>query len=201
MFKKITIKKTHFPKKAGGFSLIELLVSVTIFVFLTSFLLAKYGTFNQGVLLTNLAYDVALTIRNAQSYGLNVKSVPTATITYSNTFTFPYGVHFDTTTGSNNKIIFFTDSNANKIYDGTSEDISTYTFKINSTITSICVGAGACDNTIPVTMMDVTFLRPDPDAIISVNGVTYTYVEITLTSSSGDTKKVTVRSNGQITIL
>ena len=79
-----------------GFTLIELLVCITIFVIMTALLLFKYGNFNQSVLLTNLAYDTALTIRTAQNYGLSVKAVKDASgadvICSSSNFQCAYGV-------------------------------------------------------------------------------------------------------------
>lgn len=182
-----------------GFTLVELMVSVAIFAFMTAFLVAKYGTFNQGILLTNLAYDVALTIRNAQSYGLNVKSKPSASQNYSTEFDKPYGVHFET--GANNKVmIFFADTNADGKYDGTSELITSYNIKRGSSVSLLCAGSGSCT---PGTSLDITFKRPDPNAIIKKNGETgntYSYSEITLVSTDGGVKKVAVRSTGQITV-
>ena len=61
------------PSRSGGFTLIELIVSVAIFVFMTALVVAKYGNFNQSVLMTDLAYDIALTLRTAQTYGVSVQ--------------------------------------------------------------------------------------------------------------------------------
>src|SRR6185369_4435025 len=80
--------KLPFSKR--GFTLIELLISVAIFVYMTGLLVAKYGNFNQSVLLTDLAYDVALTIRTAQTYGLSVKAVNSSPSPYQ----YAYGVDF-----------------------------------------------------------------------------------------------------------
>ncbi len=198
--------KKKFFKYAKGFTLIELMVTVGIFVLLTGLLVAKYGTFNQGILLTNLAYDVALTLRSAQSYGLNVKSAPTATQTYSDTFTSAYGVHFDNgTSGSpapNTQIIFFIDANDNKVYDpnaNPSEKISSYTIQRGSKVETLCVN----DETLPcattVSTLDITFKRPDPDAVINGNPAN-SYAEIRLRSSDGSIKKVIVRRTGQIAV-
>jgi prepilin-type N-terminal cleavage/methylation domain-containing protein len=130
-----------------GFTIIELVVSVAIFAFMTAFLVARYGTFNQGVLLTNLAYDVALTIRNAQSYGLNVKSLPAG----------------DDENSCN--------SNPGELPDS----------------------------------VDVSFVRPNPDSyILSIMPSASSkknYTEITVAASDGSTKRIAVRSTGQIAVL
>src|SRR3989338_6906440 len=56
-----------------GFTLVELLVTLSLFVVLTTIVLFSQQKFNGSILLTNLAYDVALTIRQAQTFGVNVR--------------------------------------------------------------------------------------------------------------------------------
>ncbi len=56
----------------AGFTLVELLVTISIFVFMTALVLAKYDTFDKNTLLTNAAYDIALQLREAQVYGISV---------------------------------------------------------------------------------------------------------------------------------
>ncbi len=184
-------------KKQKGFTLIELMVSIAIFAFMTAFMLAKYGGFNQSVLLTNLAYDVALTIRTAQSYGLNVKSAKRDT----NDFKFPYGVHFQKNVTS---FVFFVDGNSNGIYDATDQSISTSNIKRGNKISEICVGSVSFCADIN-SSLDITFKRPDPDAIIKVGTDTinsYSYARITLSLSDGSAiRKVSVYSTGQIAVM
>jgi len=99
-----------------AFTLVELMVSVGIFLMMTGLVVAKYGNFNQSVLLTNLAYDVALTIRTAQTYGLSVRNNDLSNS--SSDFQSGYGVHLDTSTrpdsnsgnNFNQEIIFFADN-------------------------------------------------------------------------------------------
>lgn len=167
--------------KIRGFTLIELLISVSIFVFMTALLVAKYGNFNQSVLLTNLAYDVALTLRTAQTYGLSVQG-------QTGQFQYAYGVDFcelpDATSPSlncprpsidaaNNQVItMFADVNRNGGYDNGDFAVSTYSIKrgakilgfCTSVIGSSCTGTGGVDNNLK--RVHVSFSRPDPDAII-----------------------------------
>jgi prepilin-type N-terminal cleavage/methylation domain-containing protein len=214
--------KTGSPKNQrdnratkSGFTLIELMVSLAIFAFMTAFLLAKYGTFDQNTLLTNLAYDTAITIRSAQSYGLNVQGVLNAStcngqagFTAGNPcFFYPYGVHFGNPT-PNNQFILFTDLNqgtANAgLYTGSNEDVSKYTMNRGYTIQSICAGT-ASSTCAQLSSLDITFKRPNPDAIIDgaqlVGGpvTNQAYAKITLTAN-GLTQSVVVQSTGQISI-
>ena len=196
-----------------GFTLVELMVSIGIFAFMTALHVAKYGTFNQGILLTNLAYDVALTIRNAQSYGLNVKSKPSGGTdcaaggsSFSNCFDYPYGVHFDEGASGdpapNTRFVFFADISKDGVYNSGDEIIKTSYIRRGRIVDNICISLDSSCNITP-SSLDITFKRPDPNAIIIGNinqNTKYAYAEITLKSSDGGLKKVTVRSTGQIDV-
>jgi type II secretory pathway pseudopilin PulG len=193
----------------------ELIVSVAIFAFMTAFVVAKYGNFNQGILLTSLAYDVALTIHNAQSYGLNVKSAPGSSQNFSTEFKYAYGVHFSKNSSNNTKMIFFADGPLlapDGIYDLSGGDsiISTYTLKGGSKVSDLCIktaknsngSLSSCDSVDDT--LDITFKRPDPDAIITGNEIkvnrSNVYAEILLQSSNGSTIKVIVQNSGQVEV-
>src|ERR1035437_7192675 len=90
---------------SAGFTLVELMVTVGIFLFMTALVVAKYGSFNDGTLLTSMSYDVALALRSAQSYGLNVQGY-----NGTNSFNYPYGMHFNSSADYNNQMILFADS-------------------------------------------------------------------------------------------
>lgn len=186
------------PKSNSGFTLVELLVSVAIFTIMTALVVAKYGTFNQSVLLTNLAYDVAITIRTAQTYGLSVRNTDTS----STDFKSPYGVHFSTATGANDKMLFFADDGTDDgIYDNSDRLIGTYTLKRGAIISGFCSNQSGCTN-LGTGVLDVSFKRPDPDAIICYDGSCDDdqYMEIVIRGTDGDIRSVTVRSNGQISV-
>ncbi len=189
---------SSFKKKIDsgkGFTLVELLVSVSIFVFMTALLLSKYGSFNQGILLTNLAYDVALTIRTAQSYGLNVKSKSRTADEFEGSF----GVHFDkTASGSpakNTQIILFADvGTVANSYDTEDVIMSTYNIKRGSVVSELTVLATSKST------LDLVFKRPDPKAMIH-NDVNNDVATIELKTSDGSTKKIYVRNTGQIGVV
>lgn len=165
--------------KNKGFTLIELMITVGIFAIMTALLVAKYGTFNNGVLLTNLAYDIALNIRSAQSYGLNTRGDD------SDSFIGTYSVSFE----KNKKHFILTGGGLEKM---------TY-IKRGSYIKELRVGS-SYDKTSTVEEIAITFNRPDPSARISVPGspVNYTYGEIIVSSAEGVTKKIIIQSTGQI---
>lgn len=168
--------KSSFRK---AFTLVELMVSVAIFVFMTALLVASYGNFNSSVLLTSTAYDVALAVRTAQTYGISVKNNPT------DNFSAIYGIYinksFASPTGCNNPdptaIIFFSNplsavSPQNYVCT-VSTIISTYHLKYGIKVSLICTtnDATACGGDPVYTFPDimVSFKRPDPDAQISAH--------------------------------
>lgn len=83
-------KNTH-----RGFTLVELLVTIGIFVFMSALILSRYNSYNSGTLLTNAAYDVALAVKEAQTYGIGVKNSESE----SNQFSTGYGLFFATDSG------------------------------------------------------------------------------------------------------
>jgi type II secretory pathway pseudopilin PulG len=196
--------KLFVHRNSRGFTLVELLVTIGIFIIMTALIMARYGTFSSGAILTNLAYDVALTIRSAETYGLSVKK------TESNEFVASYGVHFDTS--KSKQFTLFADggidNSPNGIYDDPTlfpkdYDVKTYFIRQGASIKGICVGTGqTCDGS-PHTIVDISFMRPDPEAIICVDSpciTKYDYAEVTVQSRDGSTRIIKVHKNGQISV-
>ena len=180
-----------------GFTLVELLVTISIFVILTGVVLFSQSKFNSTILLTNLAYDTALTIRQAQTYGINIKEFGT------NQFV-PYGVHFDIS--ANKSFILFADTDSNNLFTGSDLAhcvsavgcVNRYNIKSGNKILDLCTDSG-CGKA----SLDITFKRPNPDAII--NSVpadpSISFAKIILSSADGNaTTTVKVQTNGLIQI-
>ena len=199
-------------KNKGGFTLVELMVCIIIFVAMTALLVFKYGNFNQSVLLTNLTYDTALTLRTAQNYGLSVKggltdSGGTLVSCNSDSFNCAYGVAFTSKTAgsghlTNNKFILFVDKQNNGKYNGSDDDITVYTLKGGATISKICVISDDCSQTVDE--IYISFKRPDPSAMMCSGGCSpkkqYSYVRIVIKGTDNSTRSLSVRSNGQISV-
>lgn len=60
-------------RRQGGFTLIEMLVVAAIIVVVTTIVFAGQSNFNGVVILNSTAYDIALTARNAETYGLGTR--------------------------------------------------------------------------------------------------------------------------------
>lgn len=148
----MVFKTTH---RQRGFSLIELLVSLAIAVLVVGGILLRFRSFDSIVVLKGTAYDVALTLREAQ-----VKSVSAGGGEGASFADYPVGVFFDT--GEPNEYIAFYDVNDNSDYDsGTDTIIETYVIPDNYEISDICLDS---DCTNP-TSLTITYHRPEFDAV------------------------------------
>jgi prepilin-type N-terminal cleavage/methylation domain-containing protein len=205
-------RHTHRNSQEKGFTLIELIISIAIFALMTVLLIVKYGTFNDSVLLTNLAYDVAATIRTAQTYGLSVRSGEDSCDNTDDRFKCAYGVRFDT---ANPKVfsifsIFPVEStDPDEYIDSFSpsnnavnfQDVDpTYTLKRGAKFSSVCYGVNSCD--VYDGELEIVFLRPNPNAILCYQGVCHTggYAEVFIEGTDGSVRSVVVLSNGQISV-
>lgn len=180
-------------KHSRGFTLVELLVTLSLFVVLTTVVLFSNSQFNGSILLTNLAYDVALTVRQAQTYGVNVRE-DTVENVGDKKFQHAYGVHFEI--AENKKFFIFSDNDGDGIYDSGESKINSYNIKRGNYIKAIsCVGDTLCGS-----ILDITFLRPNPDAKIN-NNDNITQATITVTSADdGSERRIVVNSTGQISV-
>lgn len=203
----------HTKKNKSGFTLVELLVTTSIFVIMTALMVAKFGNLNQGVLLTNLAYDVALTIRTAQTYGVSVQGTALLQqigVTPSNIFSYAYGVNL--VKGDTQMTLFVDSYNVNQstgegnhIFDSANnlEGGIIYYIKRGAKIAGFCKleNCSFDPNATSPSRVDITFLRPNPDAVICVDGdCSANYVRIFVQATDRTTRSVTVRQTGQISV-
>ncbi len=91
-----------------GFTLVELIVVLAILSVLTVVAITGQGQFDRSILLTDTAYTVALSVRQAQTLGISSRTYATTT-PISNT---GYGIHFGPASGSNkSQYTLFADTN------------------------------------------------------------------------------------------
>lgn len=185
--------------KNKGFSLVELIASVAIFTIIMSVILVKHSEFSGTLAVENLAYDIALSIRKAQVFGLSVREFRTG----GGSFDVGYGLHFDST--SNDSYIFFVDINRNKKYDDSSEIIETFVLNKGNIIEEFCAvissNSEKC-STSGITYLDIIFERPNPDAIIKSSVVSdlYNSAVITIASPNGTKWNINTITTGQISV-
>lgn len=210
------MQKFFKEKKIGkaGFTLVELLVTISMFVVITGVVLVNSNQFDNSVLLRNFTYDIALTIKQAQTYGVNVNE------NSQGGFKNSYGVYFDINDapkgGSNTNFVIFSDfldqdflpSDPKSINPSVttcnidSECIKKYSMNKGAHIKSICVSEN--DNICDTKTLSILFERPKLDAkMYSFDSSipsedSYKYVKINLESGDGATSSVVVTSAGQI---
>lgn len=197
---------TTRPSHQRGFSLPELIIVIGIFVIITTIALFNQGRLSSSVLLTNMAYEVGLAIREAQIYGIGVRSEDTG-----DNFTGQYGVHF--TTANPRQVIVYADNAA-----GPDDTQYTYTageekyiYEFNNSrgnkILAMCAGdwgGGPCNDAVGDQTMDILFKRPNPAAIVKRPGEddpTSARVYIVVTNlDEDDCRAVIVEPTGQIRV-
>lgn len=206
-----------------GFTLIELLVVLAIITAITGIALSSQSGFNKSLIVANTAYDIALALRSAETYGLSSR-VAEGTILDAG-----YGLHFDKSTPSS--FVFFSDlhpisSEISPCHpsSGTSapdakpgdcayqaeegERVTTYTLGNGITVSDFCAYAGgawscATSGAGALSTLDIVFARPNPDPFISTNG-TYSAASpvtsacLTITSPQGGARYVSIVASGSI---
>lgn len=203
-------------KPLRGFTLIEMLVVLAIIVVLMSIVFSGQLNFNRTLSLNNAAYDIALTLRQAQSYGLSSqaffhvnnpgygvyfqKAAPTSYIFFSDIYpAVSAGAQPDARPG--NSIYDATDSNSDGVPD---ETVQTYSLNNGFTLSAFCVyatGPGRVCTTGSLTALSVTFSRPN--AITTIKGNTgswgtYTNACVKMSSLNGDTRYISVSQTGEV---
>jgi Tfp pilus assembly protein FimT len=199
-----------------GFTIVELMITVTIMMIMTLVVFFNYNKFNESSLISALAYDMSLTIRQAQVYGIasreaGVNQSVSIGSASSNDFKFAYGVHFELS--NPNSFIFFVDTNENGKYDSEvdlHESLQTYSFQRGIKIKELCFvgvpsssGCNSNGSMKTAGTLDITFLRPDPEAKIKPNNASgaVSFGTIYLQNASNDLfKSVSVYSTGQISV-
>lgn len=180
-----------------GFTLVELLVTIMIFVIMTTILALRYGDFSKGIILTNLVYDVALAIRQAQSYGINVSD--TTPDGRDADYSQSYGVHFNINEPT--KFILFRDDGTLKNFyvAGSDTIIKEYQIKNGNVLQKICYDSTVNPTCgISGTAESIVFARPSPSPIISRGNRQALYLRFA--APDGSTQSIMVRSSGQISI-
>lgn len=178
-----------------GFTLVELLVTISIAILITAMLFANFHHFREVLSLKRAAQEIALSLRQAQVYGTSVREFGEGSGKFPG-----YGIHFEA--GNPDSYILFADVNANNSYDGASEKVQTFSIGTKDVISDLCLNAktsppGACS----LSQLNVIFLRPNPTIILTNDGYTSSSdAEITIKSPKGGQKTVIIWSTGQISV-
>lgn len=179
--------------QSSGFTLVELLVTLGIFMVMTGVVLANYRTYNTGALFANASEDIVLALRQAQVYGVGSKGEGTS-------FTTPYGVYFLRSTPS--QIIIFADKDSNGLYSS-ADDTMIETIKWPSNVKIDASTGITCDADSNASVVGVTFNRPNPSAVITKSTLAdcanLGKIKI-IDTNTNKTVSVTITTAGQISL-
>lgn len=168
-----------------------MLVTVSIFAIISAIVIVRNAQFDDETLLHNLAYDIALSIRQAQQFGVNVRGT-------TGTFDEAYGLHFQ---AGADTYEFFLDGDGDGLYNPNNDQLlETYTIGRGSRIGVLCdLDAGSSTCSAQETL-DVVFRRPNPDAVINNNTIGLASIELVSARETGQ-RLIMVQSTGQISIV
>lgn len=193
--------RTLRPVVSGGFGLVELLVSISIIVLITSLVLINHSSFNGAVLLRSQAYEVALRAREVQLFAVSV-------VGESGDFRNTYGLHFDSTVSTNPFYRIFRDADGDNYYDS-DEEFGTQGFlDTRFEIRELRVVGGPSDGTTP-NSVSVVFARPNFDARffnaassdLSANRLEIDVSRVNSSGSGpGEVRTIEISRTGQISV-
>lgn len=192
------------------------MVVLAIITVITSVVFTSQSSFNKTLILGNTAYDIALTLRSAQSRGLGSRALTDASGNLISERT-GYGLHF--VSSAPTTFTLFADTSPAVSCDtpdckpgdhaytsGSDALLQTYTLGNGMRISNFCSFANSswsCSSNGEITALDIVFLRPSPNPFMSVNGAyssafPVTKACLTVIAPQGGTKFISVVSSGQI---
>lgn len=197
-------------KSNRAFTLVELIVVLSIIIVITGVVLTNQGQFNRTLILSNTAYDIALSLRSAQTFGVSSRARGTV-------YNAGYGLHFSNGSSPSSYILFADTSPpascstpnckpGNKIYTSDDTLVQAYDIGNGITINNFCassISGGICKTAAApysggLSSLDIVFARPNPSASIFADGSSYTDACLELVSPQGGARYVSVAASGQI---
>jgi prepilin-type N-terminal cleavage/methylation domain-containing protein len=195
------MRNKKFPKApiSRGFTVIELVAVMSIIVIITSVVLFNTNRFNSSILLRSLAYEIGLSLRQAQLYGIS-------TLGNANTFGSSYGIYMTSSmvgaSNANATYPLYVDKNQNGTFDP-GETVEQFSLREGFYIKDVCT-TDAPQKCLSNNISDIAiyFRRPNPNAYISINGApgVYSGAIITVSSPAGSERVISISSTGQIVI-
>lgn len=186
-----------------GFSLLELVVVIFIFLIISTVISVNYSSFNEKLSARNAAEEIASNGRKAQAFGLGVKEITISSTTY-----FPgYGVYFKLDQPTS--YVFFADINSDFVYQLSNEKVEGVTLQSKAKISQLCANVksnppGDCE----LANVSAVYTRPMPQVTLkgsgspSCNGLggSYCDIEIKIIGPRGTSKTIVFWGSGQISV-
>ena len=195
-------------KLVWGFTLIELVITMSIFVLMTAVILANYSKLSQVSSLNRTAQEIVLALRKAQTFSLAVKGYYD---TGSGALVFrTWGIHFEKNLSPSllddptKQFVLFSDTSVlDYKYNGSAELSQLMKIQTSSRIVDLC---GGLKTTTPVcnglSWIDIVYQRPNPSITLNAAGTlnNYSDLEIIVESPDGTRRTIIVWNTGQVAI-
>lgn len=206
------------PRKLRAFTLIEVIISVSVMMLMMAVIFSEYPTSVMRAKLNNVGYNVSLLVRESQLRGSSISS-GNNTLTDSS----PYGgsgTYYSL--NSSSTVTLFNDlidigmpqpygiPVGNGIYENNgsvNETSTTLSFTNGFSVTRLCVGTGfpfSCNSDLGITSLTISFTRPKPEANIYVNNlsnINYSAACIEISSPINQKKSIQVYNSGMVRTL
>lgn len=189
-------------KKFFGFTIIELLVVVSIILILSAIILANYRAGQKGLALSRAAYKLTQDLRRAQELAMSARDFKGSPSQGG------YGIYFKLT--EPNHYILFADCDKEKDYDTQQQVLNCYnaynpvtgaSFSYPELLEDIAIEKDVkIRNLFPISnenTLVITFTPPNPDIFFNPDAAIAT---ITLTTDDGRTKNIVINKAGLIEI-
>lgn len=184
-------KNKNTKNYSKGVTLIEMMVVLAIFGILLSIVVFNYNKFTDDTVLTNMAYEVALSVREAQLFGTAVKG-------QTSEFGHPVGLYF---TQNSDSYVLFIDNNDLK-FNSPDTTYNTLTLLRKITISGLKISSsGYCGGSLSSAV--VLFKRPDVEPYVGTNSSDaekYKKLQIQLITKGGKSKYVIINEVGSIEV-
>lgn len=170
-----------------GFTLVEMIVVIAIMVIITTIALLGQTSFNRALILTDTAYTVAFSVREAQALGISSR-------TFSAVQNAGYGIHFSAGTPTSYQLFADISPAASGniqstsvcpghtvssgpearpgdcIQNTTAEIVRTYSLNNGFKIAAFCgtdtsSGVSRCNGYLDA--LDITYLRPNTQSVVT----------------------------------
>lgn len=209
-----------------GVSTIELMVTIAIFVLISTAVLVSYPQLSSQLSLDKTAQDIASTLHETRMYGIGIRSTGTGVNRAKG-----YGVHFDSgPENSANSYTLFSeteDTNDKRYAPDNSEKVLEYKINAREKIKDVCVlnssdsGTGCdvvgdgltCLSSGSINSVDIFFQRPAPSVFINgyqgstqsvcgdeLVGATCAQAVVVIKSPNDKCKKIQIWTTGQVAI-
>lgn len=214
---KNTILDTRSLQK--GLTFIELIVVMSIFSIIASVVLFNFSSFSTNITSQNLAQEIALQIKEAQTSALSGvnPSIFQSDPDLNKEGAPSYGVRFNIDPSNTEELdgksmVFFGDRNGNDVYDTTgtgcdysvtgTECLAMIHMNTSDTIVGICKDAECDDGLYTESKATLIFRRPFPEGRLfaSDDGIPRSKVGVKIRSVKGDERAIIATILGQIMV-